>query len=189
MQQDQQEHQRRAERIETLVQDIASFPDPHTRAITEELLQTLLDMYGEGLSRILDLTAQSNESGYALIETFASDDFLASLFMLHDLHPASIETRVTSALVEVRPYLHSHGGNVELIKIEDGIAYVRLEGSCHGCSASTITLKQTIEAAIYKAAPDLNRIEVEGTTELPTVTARAAVPVTFVPKKRSKVSS
>ena len=183
----EQEHQLRAERIETLIQDIASFPDPRARAITEELLQTLLDMYGEGLSRLLDLTVESNASGYELIETFAHDDLLSSLFMLHDLHPASIETRVTSALVEVRPYLKSHGGNVELIKIENGVAYLRLEGSCNGCSASTITLKNTIEEAIYKAAPDLDRIEVEGATE-PAVAATRAIPVKFVPMKRSKVS-
>src|SRR5436853_1989897 len=140
MQQDMQEHHRRAARIETLIQEIAAFPDPHARATAEELIQALVDMYGEGLARLLELTAQTEASGLALIETFAGDDLLSSLFLLHGLHPIDIETRVMEALDEVRPYLKSHGGNVELVKVEDGIAHMRLQGSCHGCPGSTMTL-------------------------------------------------
>src|SRR5256712_13067666 len=109
MQQDLQEHQRRAARMEALIQEVATFPDPQARATTEELIQALLDMYGEGLARMLELTAQSEASGYALIETLASDDLLSSLFLLHGIHPIDIETRIVQALDEVRPYLKSHG--------------------------------------------------------------------------------
>lgn len=183
MQQDTQEHQRRAERIEKLIQEIAEFTDPRARATTEELVQALLDMYGDGLARILELTAQTEAQGLALIETFASDDLIGSLFLLHGLHPVDIETRINQALVEVRPYLKSHGGNVELVKVEDGIAHLRLQGSCQGCPSSTITLKLAIEEAIYKAAPDLDGLEVEGVTEPP---QRPGIPVTFVPPRRHK---
>ena len=186
MQQDIQQHQRRAQRIEELIQEIASFPDPHARATTEELIQALLDLYGEGLAHILELTAQAEMAGYPLIDAFAGDDLLASLFMLHGLHPIDIETRISQALVEVRPYLKSHGGNVELVKVDNGIAYLRLEGSCHGCPSSTITLKLAIEEAIYKAAPDLDGIEVEGVTDPP---PRPGIPIAFVPPKRRKDSA
>src|SRR6266516_4082467 len=184
MQQDLQEQQRRAERIEMLIQEVAEFPDPRARATTEELVQALLDMYGEGLAHILELTAQSEASGYALIETFTKNDLLSSLFLLHGLHPVDIETRIARALVDVRPYLKSHGGNVELVKVENGVAYLRLEGSCHGCPSSTITLKLAIEEAIYKAAPDLDGLQVEGVTEPPP--RPQGVPMTFVPPKRNK---
>ncbi len=183
MQQDVQEHQRRAVRIETLIQEVATFPDPQARATTEELIQALLDMYGEGLARMLELIAESESSGYALIETLASDDLLSSLFLLHGIHPIDIETRIVQALDEVRPYLKSHGGNVEFIKVEDGIAYLRLEGSCHGCPSSTITLKLAIEEAINKVAPDLDGLKVEGVVEPP---PRPGMPVTFVPPRRRK---
>ena len=185
MPQEMQEHQRRAERIETLIQEVAAFPDPHARATTEELVQALLDMYGEGLARILELTVQTDQEMAAgpLIEAFASDDLVGSLFLLHGLHPIDIETRIAQALVEVRPYLKSHGGNVELVKVEDGVAYLRLEGSCHGCSASTVTLKSAIEEAIYKAAPDLDGLQVEGVIDPP---PRPGVPVTFMPPRRSR---
>ncbi|HJT57466.1 MAG TPA: NifU family protein [Ktedonobacteraceae bacterium] len=183
MQQGMQEHERQMARIETLVQEVAAFPDPGARATTEELIQALMDMYGEGLARLLELTAQSEASGLALIDIFADDDLLSSLFMLHGLHPLDIETRVLQALDEVRPYLKSHGGNVELVRVEDGVAHLRLEGSCHGCPSSTITLKMAIEEAIYKAAPDLDDLQVEGVTPPP---ARAGIPMTFVPPRKNR---
>lgn len=181
MQQDLREHQERATRIETLLQEVATFPDAHARATTEELIQALLDMYGEGLARILEMTEQMVARDTGLIEALADDDLIASLFMLHDLHPRSLETRIAEALVEVRPYLKSHGGNVEFVRLENGIAYLRLEGSCHGCGASTITLKTTIEEAIFKAAPDLDGVALEDATDAPQPQSK---PMMFMPRRR-----
>src|SRR5947209_17216291 len=125
-----QEHNHLAERIDTLVQEVAAFPDPQARATAEELVQVLLSMYGEGLARLLEITAETEASGLALIDTFASDDLLSSLFLLHGLHPVDIETRVMQALDEVRPYLKSHGGNVEYVKFVLHVAHMSLDGSC-----------------------------------------------------------
>ena len=66
------------------------------------------------------------------------------------------------ALDSVRPYMESHGGNVELLGIEDGVARLRLEGSCDGCPASASTMELAIEQALQEAAPDLEGIDVEG---------------------------
>ncbi len=189
MPQEVQKHDHRAARIETLIQEVATFSDPHARATTEELVQTLLDMYGDGLARLLERIADAETAGVALIETFADDDLLSSLLLLHGLHPIDIETRVIQALDAVRPSLKAHGGNVEFIGIEDGVARLRLEGSCHGCPSSMVTLKLTIEEAIYKAAPDLDRLEVEGVTEPPHQPERIVAPVTFVPPRRKKDAS
>jgi nitrite reductase/ring-hydroxylating ferredoxin subunit len=54
---------------------------------------------------------------------------------------------------------------VELLGIEEGVARVRMEGSCDGCPSSAVTLKLAIEEAVLKAAPDLEGIEAEGATE------------------------
>ncbi len=186
MQQDLQEHQQRAERIEALIQAVSQFPDPQARATTEELLQALLDMYGEALARILALATQA-ESGQMLLASLANDDLISSLLLLHGLHPTSLEERITQALQEVRPYLQSHGGNVELLRVEDGVAYLRLEGSCNGCAASTLTLKQRIEETIYRVAPDLDDLKVEGVVE-PARSGGQAMRVTFVPRKRQQNS-
>src|SRR5690349_15366920 len=98
MQQEKQEHRQRAEHIESLLQTVAAFTDQQARATTEELVQALLDMYGEALTRILELTEQSTASGHALIEMFASDELLSSLLLLHNLHPVDIEKRIEYAL-------------------------------------------------------------------------------------------
>ena len=63
--------------------------------------------------------------------------------------------------------MESHGGNVELLGLEDDVARIRLEGSCKGCAASASTLELAIKSALEEAAPDLEGIEVEGTIEQP----------------------
>jgi Fe-S cluster biogenesis protein NfuA/nitrite reductase/ring-hydroxylating ferredoxin subunit len=83
--------------------------------------------------------------------------------LLHDLHPVDLPTRVLGALENTRPYLKSHGGNVELVGIDEpGVVRLRLQGSCHGCPSSAMTLKLAIEQAIQEAAPDVTAIVVEG---------------------------
>jgi Fe-S cluster biogenesis protein NfuA/nitrite reductase/ring-hydroxylating ferredoxin subunit len=79
-----------------------------------------------------------------------------------------LETRITEALEKVRPYMESHGGNVELLSLEDGVARIRLEGSCSDCKASSATLELAIKQALEEAAPDLWGLEVEGINEDPT---------------------
>jgi Fe-S cluster biogenesis protein NfuA len=187
MQQGMQERQQRAARIEALIQEVARFSDLHARTTTEELVQALLDMYGEGLARILELTAQGEAQGSALIAEFAHDDLVGSLLLLHGLHPVAIETRIAEALDGVRPYLKAHGGSVEFVNIENGVAHLRLTGGgCNGCSSSISMLKQALEEAIYNAAPDLDGLQVEEVSDLP---ARSGVPVRFVPPRRRRDSA
>ena len=85
--------------------------------------------------------------------------------MVHGMHPVPVEQRVRDALEEVRPYLESHGGNVELIGIAEGVVRLRLEGSCSGCPSSAMTLKLAIEDSIHKFAPEVEEIEAEDAEE------------------------
>ncbi len=166
-----------AAQIERLVAEIESFPDPTLRAKAAEMVQALLALHGAGLARILEIVAQQGGAtvGARIQEAFTEDELIAHLLLLHDLHPIDVETRVAHALEGVRPYLQSHGGNVELIGIKEGVAYLRLQGHCNGCPSSTMTLKLAIEEAIHKAAPDLLGIEAEGVAE------PAPKPPAFVP--------
>ena len=104
----------------------------------------------------------------ALADVILKDPDVASLLLIHDLHPVPLETRITEALEKVRPYMESHGGNVELISLEEGVARIRLEGSCSDCKASSATLELAIKQALEEAAPDLWGLEVEGINEDPT---------------------
>jgi Fe-S cluster biogenesis protein NfuA/nitrite reductase/ring-hydroxylating ferredoxin subunit len=96
-----------------------------------------------------------------LAAALAGDDLISHLLMLHGLHPVPLEQRVISALEEVRPYLESHGGDVELLAIDQDTVRLRLQGSCSGCPSSTVTLKLAIENAIHKAAPEIEDIVAE----------------------------
>jgi Fe-S cluster biogenesis protein NfuA/nitrite reductase/ring-hydroxylating ferredoxin subunit len=129
----------------------------------EQLAGALMDLYGEGLARIFD--AIGEEGSEALRARLTDDGVVASLMLIHDLYPVPLEERVQEGLDSVRPYMESHGGNVELLGIEDGVAKLRLEGSCNGCAASASTLELAVEQALQATAPDLEGIDVEGVVE------------------------
>jgi Fe-S cluster biogenesis protein NfuA/nitrite reductase/ring-hydroxylating ferredoxin subunit len=126
-----------------------------------ELVGALLDLYGEGLARVVGHVAARDEDG-ALARAFAEDELVSHLLLLHGLHPVALDDRVRGALAEVRPYLESHGGDVELLGIEEGVVRLALRGSCDGCASSTATLKLAIEDAIQRAAPDVDAVIADG---------------------------
>jgi Fe-S cluster biogenesis protein NfuA/nitrite reductase/ring-hydroxylating ferredoxin subunit len=161
---DDQGLQERVARIGTLLGEIESLEDPNARARAAEVVGVLLELYGEGLARVMEVVARGNERE-RVFEALAEDELVSHLLLLHGLHPLDLETRVAMALEEVRPYLQSHGGNVELLGVQEGVARLRMQGSCSGCPSSTMTLKLAIEEAIQKTAPDLDRIEAEGVAE------------------------
>jgi Fe-S cluster biogenesis protein NfuA len=113
-------------------------------------LQAVVELYGEALARIM--------AGADPLE----DELVSHLLLLHDLHPVDVETRVARALEEVRPYLGSHGGGVELLGVADGVVRLRLDGTCNGCPSSRVTLSSAIEEAVLRAAPEVERVEAEG---------------------------
>jgi Fe-S cluster biogenesis protein NfuA/nitrite reductase/ring-hydroxylating ferredoxin subunit len=182
---DDQGLQERVARIETLLEEIESLEDPNARSKAAEVVGVLLELYGEGLAHIMEVVARAEESERSF-EALAEDELVSHLLLLHGLHPLDVETRVVRALEEVRPYLQSHGGNVELLGVEEGVARVRLQGSCDGCPSSTMTLKLAIEEAVLKAAPDLEGIEAEGVAEPPPKPATTFVAGPTLRKKEKK---
>jgi Fe-S cluster biogenesis protein NfuA/nitrite reductase/ring-hydroxylating ferredoxin subunit len=158
------------EQVEGLIRKIENLPDPAARATSLELVQALMEFHGAGLERLMEIVAQAGEPGYAVFDNFAADDLVGSLLLLYGLHPLTLDARVTKALDKVRPYLDSHGGNVELLDITDSVVHLRMQGSCKSCPSSAMTLTLAIEEAIYAAAPDVVAIEAEGVAEEPATT-------------------
>jgi Fe-S cluster biogenesis protein NfuA/nitrite reductase/ring-hydroxylating ferredoxin subunit len=168
--------QRRIESIEGLVREIENVSDPAVQSLSKQLVQSLMDLHGMGLERMLEITHHSGASGQKIIDEMGRDQLVSSLLLLYGLHPSDLESRVVQALEKSRPYLRSHGGNVELVSVsESGAVMLKLQGSCHSCPSSAITLQSTVEQAIYDAAPDVTSIVVEG------VLAEAATVSGFVP--------
>jgi Fe-S cluster biogenesis protein NfuA len=159
---DPRQFQARLERLDTLLGELERFTDPGVLTRVREIVQAILDLHGVGLERLLEIVADKGEAGSAILDACARDDVVSGLLLLHNLHPLDLEARLHQALEGVRPYLRSHGGNVELLGVEDGVVRLRLQGSCHSCPSSALTMQQTIEEAIYGKAPEVTAIEVEG---------------------------
>jgi Fe-S cluster biogenesis protein NfuA len=144
-------------RIERLLAELGADADPSVRRRAEELVRLLVDFYGAALARVVDLADQP------LLERLADDELVASLLIVHDLHPLPTLARVEAALERVRPYLGSHAGGVQLRGIDQqGVVHLALEGTCNGCQSSTLTVKLSIERAVEEAAPEVTGIDVEG---------------------------
>ncbi|MEV6426447.1 NifU family protein [Nocardia sp. NPDC051463] len=124
------------------------------RERAEQLVREVADLYGAALARVLQLI-----DGPA-VDRLARDDLVASLLLVHGLHPHDLHTRVLTALDSVRPYLGSHGGDVELLDVADGVVRLEFAGSCRTCPSSSVTLELAVEDAVRAAAPEIERIEV-----------------------------
>jgi len=155
------------ERIDALIESIAgggAGPANPTRSRerAEDLVRAVTDLYGAGLERLLEIAYDSGRLDDELLGLLAEDDLVASLLLVHGLHPYDVPTRVENALESVRPYLGSHGGDVELLEVSDeGAVHLRLLGSCDGCPSSSVTLELAVQDAIEAAAPEVTSIEVE----------------------------
>ena len=148
------------------------------RERAEELVRLVADLYGAGLERMLTILHDGGRLDDDVLAALAADELVSSLLLVHDLHPYDVHTRVEHALDGVRPYLGSHGGDVELLEVtEDDVVRLRLLGSCDGCASSSVTLKLAVEGAIEAAAPEVTAIEVETPTASTSVAAGPVIAV------------
>jgi Fe-S cluster biogenesis protein NfuA/nitrite reductase/ring-hydroxylating ferredoxin subunit len=151
------------DRIQTLL-DASASGGTIVRERTEQLAGELTDLYGAALERIVAIAARSDPD---LLNQFASDDLVASLMLVHGLHPHDVRRRIEDALERVRPYLGSHGGDISLLEVTDDpadpeglVARLQFAGSCKSCPSSAVTLDLAVEDAVRAAAPEVSTIDV-----------------------------
>ena len=125
------------DRIQTLL-DASSSGGAAARERAEQLVREVTDLYGAALERMMDVASAADPG---LAGRFAADDLVASLLLVHGLHPYDVERRVSDALDSVRPYLGSHGGDVSLLGVDDGVVRLQFQGSCKTCPSSSVTLE------------------------------------------------
>jgi Fe-S cluster biogenesis protein NfuA len=158
--------QARMNRLEELIQALEKSGDDASRNQARELVQTLLELHATGINRMLEVSYDAVRAGQELIDRLAQDPLVSNILLLHGLHPLDLETRVRGALDEVKPRLGLHGGSVQLLGVTpEGAVRLQLEGNCEGCPSSRVTLKYSIEEALYAAAPDITSLEVNGLVE------------------------
>lgn len=139
---------------------LASLGEESAVATAERIIQLLVEYYGNGLARVVDIV------GPEMVHELVRDPLVESQLILHGLHPLTVDERIEQALDRVRPYLGSHAGGVAYEGVDaEGVARLTLSGSCHGCPSSTVTVQATIESAVLAAAPEVARVEVAGQVE------------------------
>lgn len=146
------------DRIQTLLDSCAaSGTAAYDRA--QQLVREVVGLYGAGLERIVRMAGDASADG-GLAERLATDDLVASLLLVHGLHPHDVHRRVSDALDRVRPYLGSHGGDVDLLEIDGDTLRLAFTGSCKSCPSSAVTLELAVQDAVRAAAPEISTIEV-----------------------------
>ena len=147
-------------------------------------LDELLDQMEAMLAAVEDLPPADRDNVLALLDAIDHFHRLAlghlgraldhrTIEHLRDVHPSiawlweaygvGLDDRATAerAMQDIRPYIQSHGGEVDVLDVEEGIVRVRLSGSCSGCSASAITLQEGVEKAMRTHLPGFRGLEVE----------------------------
>jgi hypothetical protein len=146
-------------RIDELVADLDRIADPVARERSRALLQTVLDLHGLALARILALAARTPGGG-ELLARVGEDPVARTVLLLYGLHPEDLETRVRKAAAGLEPALARRGAKAEITVRPARRALVRMAGSREALAALE-DLRGDIEAALLEAAPELEAIDVE----------------------------
>jgi hypothetical protein len=123
---------------------------------SRELLRAVLDVHEAGLARVLAIANAEGEAGRKLLRALAADVDVASLLLLHGLHPEPLEARVRAALDDLGPSLVRGGARIEAIEITGAVVRVVVARGSHGAPA-----KSVVEETLLAAAPDADAIDVE----------------------------
>jgi len=132
----------------------------------DTLVQTLEREGDERALMLLELVDAIHRPALELIANGDSEHPLArTLLAMYDLAPVDERIQVEEALDAVRPYVESHGGQLELLGVEDGVVRVRMSGSCDGCAASEMTLRRGIEESLRERYPGFREVVAEKAAE------------------------
>lgn len=150
------------QRIEALIAALDALDDPRAREPAKELLQVVLDLHANGLARLMEIVAAAGPASGAMLEAMARDSHVCALLLLHGLHPQDLPTRVGRAVERMRAQLGAQEIRIELLDAADEAVRVRLAGRLQGKHVSPGELQHQIERAIFEAAPEVMRVDIEG---------------------------
>lgn len=151
-------------RIGEIGQELEQYPDAEVRDKVFELLDWVDAFHREAVTRIVHMLP------FEAVEQLHSDpvvNHLLDTYIEDDEAPPDVDAMIDAALDEIRPYVHSHGGEMEALDVdkENGIVRLRLMGSCHGCPSSSITLTDGVEKRLKEKWPGFRKLEVEDAEE------------------------
>lgn len=152
-----EEFETRARRLDHARAAVDALPDDARAAVSE--LCAAQDAHLAAVLTTIVRRLRGDERGRELLYELVDDPEVHAALVKAGVVRPSVAMRAVQVLEGVAPYIRSHGGDVELVRIEDGIAYVRLTGACKSCSASSITLRRVVTDALLTNIPELVSVE------------------------------
>lgn len=153
-------------RIAELAELLGAHSDPEVVATAGEMLDWIDAFHSQGIGTLVEMVREWR--GEIFLDHVVAHPVAGLLLAAYGLGPDVDETAaqraVQAALTEVRPYLHSHGGDMEVVSILDGVVRLQLHGMCDGCSAASATLTGRVEEALRTHWVDFRRLETEDST-------------------------
>lgn len=147
-----------AQRVDKAIAAIETL-NPEAQAKARALRTAIEEFHKAGLVKIIQ-GLKSDARGHELLLELTAEPAVYALFSMHGLIRADLHTRVSRVIQMARPYIQSHGGEVELAYIQDNIAWVRMSGACNGCSQTAVTLRNSVEEALREQVPEIVKVEV-----------------------------
>jgi nitrite reductase/ring-hydroxylating ferredoxin subunit/Fe-S cluster biogenesis protein NfuA len=133
--------------------------DAESRTKALAVKDAIEQFHKAGLTKIVH-GLKADERGLELLIALAAEPEVYALFSMHGLIRADLPTRVTRVIEMARPYIKSHGGDVELDRVEGTTVWVKMHGACNGCSQQAVTLRDSVEQALREQVPEIEAVEV-----------------------------
>ena len=140
--------QKRVQKIGSLVQDLESIADPASRAAAKELVQSLMDLHGTGLERILEMVFESGEWGPRIIDELGQDPLVSSLLICTVCIPTSCRPGLSGSCSRLPPSFTRWGRKPSWSASTAAMFVCGCESKAMLGSTSR-TVQGTVEEAIY----------------------------------------
>lgn len=177
-----------AEALDDAMAALAELTDPSAQRVAGAVRSAMDDVHRAALVHVVR-RLREDPRGKELLFEMVDEPVVRMVLLMHGIIRPDPMTLARQALDQVRPQLQSHGGDVELVRIEDGTAFVRLSGACNGCSMSAVTMRNGVEQALTAQVPGIVGVEVLPNEPGPTLIPLGEIGIRGVDPDRGWVRS
>lgn len=170
--------EQRLARLDEMLGQLEHIPG-RTAELALEAVETMTEIYGEALSRVVAASASRPE----LLAVYTGDELLRHLLLLHRIHPDAVDARAARAVDDLAPQLRSRGVSAQFAGVRDGVAHVVVSsGSCASCGADA-DLADVVRRHVVTMAPELTGVEISAPAAEP-----ALIPVSSLSRRASELA-